>query len=271
MTLPTTSHSARRTSARCDYVQVAKGRSAGVPLIAVAQTYKQPFFFWYALKSANIATVADWKGKKVGQIQVGDYPERDAILLAAGLQLTDITPVQQDFGVDDFMAGKFPIAEGVVFYHPALINLIGVNKFPDDFVVFDPATLGGLLASQTIAGNDEYVNNPANAATIRCFLRASVRGWQFAFANAAKTVTDNMTFIPPGSPITEGHQAAALPDVLKIVGSGADDTTPAQDRPGPYVTTITTLSQLGLLTDTVNVTTTYNSSFYDAMGPVTAP
>src|SRR4029079_15979391 len=59
-----------------DYVDIVEARAAGVPIKAVAQTYKLPFFFWYSNKSANITSVADWKGKKVGVIQRGRYVHR---------------------------------------------------------------------------------------------------------------------------------------------------------------------------------------------------
>jgi NitT/TauT family transport system substrate-binding protein len=255
--------------AQVDYVAVVEARAAGVPIKAVAQTYKLPFFFWYANKSSGITSVADWKGKKVGAIQVGDYPERDAMMLAAGLDpKKDITLVQQDFGTDDFMAGKFDIAEGVVFYHPAY--LVGVNQknWPGDFDVFYPDKNGADFASQTVAASEEFISK--DPAAIKCFLRASIRGWMKTFADTATAVDDTMTFIPEGA-IPKPHQQAAINDVLPIVGSGATDATLLQLTPDKYATTITQLKTLGYLTTDVDVATTYDSSFYDGMGPVPAP
>jgi NitT/TauT family transport system substrate-binding protein len=252
-----------------DYVDVVEARAQGVPIKAIAQTYKLPFFFWYTNKSSNIATVADWKGKKLGAIQVGDYPERDAMMLAAGLDpKKSATIVQQDFGTDDFIAGKIDIGEGVVFYHPAF--LIGVNhkKFPDDFNVFRPADLGADFASQTVAVNEDFIAKNPNV--IKCFLRASIRGWEATFADAQKAVDDVMTFIPAGA-IPKPHQQAAINDVLPIVGSGPTDTTLLQLTPDKYATTVAQLKTLGYLKTDVDIATTYDSSFYDTMGPVPAP
>jgi NitT/TauT family transport system substrate-binding protein len=258
-----------------DYVPLVEAREAGVPVVAIAQNYKDPFFFWYAFKDAGINTVADWKGKKVGQIQVGAYPERDAMLLGAGLELSDITHVEQDFGIDDFAAGKFPIAEGVVFYHPALLNgfpppVAGhdSHKFPDDFVVWHPQDNGAKLASQTTAVTEEYA--AANPDVIKCFLRASVRGWMATFADPQSAVTDTMTFIPPGA-IPEPAERAAINDVLPIVASGPDDTTMLALTPDDYASTIATLQSLDVLPADATADGTYDSSFYDSMGPVTAP
>lgn len=252
-----------------DYVDIVEARAAGVPIKAVAQTYKLPFFFWYANKDSGIDTMADWKGKSVGAIQVGDYPERDAMMLSAGLDpKADITVVQQDFGTDDFIAGKMDIGEGVVFYHPAY--LIGVNQkaWPDDFIVFDPAKLDADFASQTVAASEEFL--ASDPAAVRCFLRASIRGWVATFQDAPAAVTDTMTFIPEGA-IPEPHQQGAIHSVLPIVGSGADDTTLLQPTPDKYQATIDQLKALGYLTEDVDVASTYDSSFYDTMGPVPAP
>ncbi len=255
--------------AQVDYVDIVEARAAGVPIKAIAQTYKLPFFFWYANKSSGIASVADWKGKKLGAIQPGDYPERDAMMLAAGLDpKKDVTILQQDFGTDDFIAGKIDIGEGVVFYHPAY--LIGVNqkKWPDDFNVFNPADLGADFASQTVAANEDFIAK--DPAAIRCFLRASIRGWQATFADAQKAVDDVMTFIPEGA-IPKPHQQGAINSVLPIVGSGATDTTLLKPTPDKYTATIAQLKTLGYLKTDVDVAATYDGSFYDSMGPVAAP
>jgi NitT/TauT family transport system substrate-binding protein len=261
--------------AQVDYVPLVEARDQGVKIVAIAQNYKLPFFFWYAFKDSGVNTMADWKGKKVGQIQVGQYPERDAMLIANGLKLTDVKLVQQDFGIDDFSKGKFPIAEGVVFYHPALLNgnpapIAGhaKHKFPDDFNVFRPQDLGAALASQTTAVTEDYA--AANPQVIGCFLRASVRGWMKTFADPAAAVTDTMTFVPPGA-IPEQAEQAAINDVLPIVGSGASDTTFLALTPDDYTKTVTTLVSLGTLPAGTTADGTFNDTFYKNMGPVAAP
>jgi len=252
-----------------DYVAILQARAAGVPIKVVAQTYKLPFFFWYALKSKGITTMEQWKGKKVGAVQTGDYPERDAMLIAAKLNpKSDITVVQTDFGTTDFMAGKVDIGEGVVFYHPAY--LIGVDKksFPGDFDIFEPAKLGANFASQTVAASEAFLAK--DPAAVRCFLRASIRGWQATFMNPQAAVDDVMTFIPPGA-IPKEHQQGAINSVLPIVGSGANDPSLLQTTPDRYLATMNQLKTLGYLKSDVDVPKSYDASFFNTMGPVPAP
>jgi NitT/TauT family transport system substrate-binding protein len=244
-----------------DYVHLLDARIAEVPIKAVAQVYKDPFFFWYSSKDGGPATVEEWDGMRVGAIQVGDYPERDAIMLAAGLQPDAITVVPQDFdGLLD--PETMDVAEGVVFFHPALINIVGMPPFPDSYNVFRPAELGADFASQTVAGNETFLAE--NPEAVACFIRASIRGWQDALTDAQGAVDATMTFVPPDSPITADHQLAALPDVLAIVGTGADDTTLLQIDPQSYQDTVDQLVSLGYLDEAPDIAATYDTSFYDA-------
>ena len=260
--------------AQVDYIDLVQARAQGVPIVAIAQNYKDPFFFWYAFKNSGINTIQDWKGQKVGQIQVGQYPERDAMLLANGLKPTDVTPVQQDFGVDKNFGqpGGFQIAEGVVFYHPALLNNPTLSipghdshKFPDDFNVFRPQDYGVTMASQTTAVTEDYAK--AHPDVIQCFLRASIRGWQKTFMDPQSAVTDTMTFVPPGAIPVQAEQSA-INDVLPIVGTGADDPTLLQLTPDVYATTVSTLQSLDELPSNATAAGSYDDSFFNAMGPI---
>ena len=254
-----------------DYVPLVEARNENVPVKAVAQIYKDPFFFWYSAKDGGPATVAEWDGKRVGQIQVGQYPERDAIMLKAGIDPDSIRPVPQEFdGLLD--PDKMDIAEGVVFFHPALINIIGaMGTFPDDFNVFRPAELGADFASQTVAGSESYLAD--NADAVACFLRASIRGWQAAFDDPQLAVDSTMAFVPEGSPITPDHQMAALPDVLEIVGTGSDDDTLLQPDPASYQSTVQQLIDVGAIDegDIPDIADTYDASFYEAATGNTVP
>jgi NitT/TauT family transport system substrate-binding protein len=247
-----------------DYGQLVRARAAGVPIVSIAQTYKDTFLNWYALKTAGIATMADWEGKRVGRTQVGDDPEIILMLASAGLTLDDVETVQQDFGIDTFMAGDIDLATGVVFYHPAVFNGMGEHAWPDDFDVFIPEENGAPIASQTVATTEEMI--ASDPAALSCFLRASIRGWQAVFEDPQAAVDDVMTFIPEGA-IPKEHQQAAINDVLPIVGSGPDDDLLMID-PAQYTTSIEALVEAEFIEAGVTVEDTYDTSIYEAIGPI---
>lgn len=245
-----------------DYVPLVDARNEGVPIKAVAQIYKDPFFFWYSSKDGGPATVAEWEGMRVGAIQVGEYPERDAMMAEAGIEPDSIEVVSQDFdGLLD--PATMDIAEGVVFFHPALINLIGMPPFPDSYNVFRPAELGADFASQTVAGNEQFLAEHPSA--VACFIAGSIRGWQEAFMDPDAAVDATMTYVPEDSPITPEHQRAALSDVLEIVGEDECDTSLMEPDPESYQSTLDQLVAVGSLAETEapNVSETYDASFWE--------
>lgn len=247
-----------------DYGQLLRARAAGVPIVSIAQTYKETFLNWFALKESGIATMADWEGKRVGRTQVGDDPEIIAMLASAGLTLDDIETIQQDFAIDSFMAGDVDLATGVVFFHPAIFNGIGEFAWPDDFNVFVPEEHGAPIASQTVATTEEMIET--NPEALRCFLRGSIRGWQAVFADDQAAVTDVMKLVPEGA-IPEDHQRAAILDVLPIVGDGPDDDLLKIDR-DQYVETIGVLEDFEFIDPGINVDDTFDTSIYETMGPL---
>jgi NitT/TauT family transport system substrate-binding protein len=252
-----------------DYGQLLRARAAGVPIKEIAQTYQKSFLNWYASKESGIATVADWAGHTVGQIQVGEDPEIQLMLAAAGLTDDDITPTQQGFGIEDYVAGNVDVGTGVVFFHPAAFNGQTDMAWPDDFNVFTPDDNGAPIASQGVAVNEEIL--ASDPAALRCFLRASIRGWQATFMDPQAAVDDVMTFIPEGA-IPREHQAAAISDVLPIVGTGADDPNLLRIDPARYQESIDLLSSIDYFEgEAPAVEDTFDASIFDTMGPIEAP
>ena len=82
-----------------------------------------------------------------------------------------------------------------------------------------------------------------------------------------------MSFVPEGSPITAGHQEAALPDVLAIVGTGATDDTLLQPDPASYQATVDQEVEIGYLeeAEAPDIAETYDASFYEAATGQTVP
>lgn len=245
-----------------DYAEVLLARTAGAPVVAFAQVYKDPFFFWYATKDTGIDSMEDWAGQRVGAIQIGEYPERDAMLLEAGVQPNEIEEVQQDFGVEEFMAGTVDIGEGVVFFHPASLELEEGYDWPEDFHIFEPAELGADVASQTLSTNETFLAE--NPDVLRCFLRASVRGWQDVLDDPDGAVDDVMSFIPEEA-IPRVHQEIAIHDVLPIMGS-RDDLLKLD--PQALEDSVELLTDVGYLREEVDLASSFDTSIYDTMGPV---
>jgi NitT/TauT family transport system substrate-binding protein len=247
-----------------DYGQILRARAAGVPIVSIAQTYKDTFIRFYTTKDSGIDTIEEWAGKTIGQQQVGDDPESTAMLASVGLGLDDVEVVQQDFGVEDFLAEKVDVGTGVVFFHPAAFNGQTDLAWPDDFNIFVPEEHGATIATQTVATTEEMIQS--DPAALRCFLRASIRGWQATFEDSEAAVDATMTFVPEGA-IPREHQSAAIADVLPIVGTDQDDDLLRID-PAQYETSMQVLLDVGFIEEEVDVAASYDTSIYDTMGPL---
>jgi NitT/TauT family transport system substrate-binding protein len=247
-----------------DYGQMLRARAAGVPIRMIAQTYKQSYLNWYAAADSGIETMADWKGKRIGRTQVGDDPELIAMLATADLTLDDIETVQQDFGIEEFMDRKVDLATGVPFYHPAVFNGQTDLKWPEDFNIFTPEEYGAPVASQGVVTTEQMIQEEPEA--LRCFLRASIRGWQAVFDDTEAAVDDVMTFIPEGA-IPREHQSPAMLDVLPLIGEDADDDILKMDR-DRFVESIRIFEEVEFIEPGMNVDDTFDASIFDTMGPI---
>ena len=75
-----------------------------------------------------------------------------------------------------------------------------------------------------------------------------------------------MKFIPEGA-IPREHQAAAITDVLPIIGEGPDDDLLKID-PAQYTELIRVLEEVEFIEPGINVEDTYDTSIFDSMGPI---
>jgi NitT/TauT family transport system substrate-binding protein len=73
--------------------EIMYGSSRGLPLRSFAAAFQKAPLTYYSLGEANIKSVADWKGKRVGGAPSG-IPQVKALLRHAGLTFEDITYVQ---------------------------------------------------------------------------------------------------------------------------------------------------------------------------------
>lgn len=73
--------------------EIMYGSSRGLPLRSFAAAFQKAPLTYYSLGEANIKSVADWKGKRVGGSPTG-IPQVKAVLRHAGLTFEDITYVQ---------------------------------------------------------------------------------------------------------------------------------------------------------------------------------
>lgn len=161
--------------------QIMYGRNNGLPVKCFAAAFQKAPLAYYSLGPANIKSIADWKGKRVGAAQSG-LPQIQALLSLNGMAMSDIEFVQ---------TGDVPaLLQGQVDIIGTWTTSIGQNEpitsFKDGFNVQRLWDNGLQFQSNYYVARDETLNNKPE--TLVSFLEASDKGWSYAADNRAEAI-----------------------------------------------------------------------------------
>jgi len=190
-------------------------RDEGLPLVNIAQVVQQSSMLLIAHKDSSIRTPADLNGKKVG-LWGGDFDiPPNSLFDQYGLK---VKPVQQSVTVNLFLRGGIAAASAMLYNEYHTILNAGLNA--DELTVFPLKDHGanypedGLYALQkTIEGDPQMV---------KAFVRASLEGWEYAFAHPEETVDVMLRIIKEArQPANRMHQhwmLARMQELMRPAG-----------------------------------------------------
>ena len=175
-------------------------RDEGLPLVHIGQVVQQSSMLLVARKDSGIRTLADLDGKKVS-LWGGDFdiPPRSVF----DQHRVRVKPVRQAATVNLFLRGGVAAASAMWYneYH-TMLNA-GLNA--DELTVFPLKELGanypedGLYALQETVARDP--------ALVDAFVRASLEGWEYAFAHPEETIDVMLRLMKEaGLPANRPHQ-----------------------------------------------------------------
>jgi NitT/TauT family transport system substrate-binding protein len=192
----------------------------GAAVTDIAQIYERSGTTQISMKDANITKPADLKGKTVGSWGYGNEWELFAGMQKAGVNVGDISLVQQAFDMNGFLAGDIQAAQAMTYNEYAQV-LETVN--PATGELFTPEELNvinwndegtAMLQDAIWADSDRLADDADYADTAVKFIKASIKGWAYARDNpeeAAKIVTAS------GSQLGESHQLWMTNEVNKLI------------------------------------------------------
>lgn len=192
----------------------------GADITDVAQIFERSATTQISFKDKNITSPADLKGKNVGSWGYGNEWELFAGMQQAGVQVGDISLVQQAFDMNAFLAGDIDAAQAMTYneYAQVLETInpdTGELYQPDDLNVIDWNDEGTAMLQDAIWANaDKLADDDAYADQTVKFIKASIKGWIYAAENpedAATIVTD------AGSALPAGHQLWMTNEVSKLI------------------------------------------------------
>ena len=191
-------------------------RAAGLPLVNLAQFVPHSTLLLVAKKADGIETPADLDGKRVS---VWGPEFRQATDTFFGRHGVAVTHVPQGFTVDLFLRGGVAACSAMRYneYH-AILNA-GLD--PDELTVFAMADYGldlpedGLYALERTVGDDPEL--------CRAVARASIAGWNYAFAHPEEALDIVMSHVSAAHlPTNRMHQQWML-DQMRRVMTGPGD------------------------------------------------
>lgn len=162
----------------------------GSPFLIIGATYQQnPFAYAHVVtdESPSIeGTADDWRGLRIANFQ--DQIIIFGILDSIGLSVEEVELVQDaDFSLTAFVEGETDLRGMFLTNEVSVLRAQGyeVDVFlPEDF---------GVLAYQDVVVFNTEETSPD---LVRRFMRASLRGWEYAVENPADAIEAVSRFVP---------------------------------------------------------------------------
>jgi NitT/TauT family transport system substrate-binding protein len=194
-------------------------REKGVPLVNIAQPYKDGGLEIVCPKDGPIKTVADFKGHTIGVWFYGNEVPFFALMNREGLKTgegaDEVKVLQQSFDVQPLIQKQADCIH--VMTYNELGQAIDAGYTLDKLTVFNYAEMNANLLEDGLYVLGDKLEDPAFKANMVKFVRASMKGWAYAKDNpeeAADIVLDNDT---TGAQ-TKEHQVYMMTEVAKLLG-----------------------------------------------------
>ena len=195
-------------------------REAGADIVDIAQVYQRSGTLQVSMKSKNITTGADFKGKKIGNWGFGNQYEIFADLAKNSLTTKDVTLLAQQFDMSGLLSGDIDAAEAMTYNEYAQVL---ETKNPATGKLFVPGDLNvvsyekegvGMLQDAIWADGKKLASDSAYKATAVKFVTASLKGWSYCRDNATSC---RDIVVAKGSKLGAVHQLWQMNEVNKLV------------------------------------------------------
>jgi len=159
-------------------IDIAKGKE----LVFLSAIYQSSPLILLADKSANITSIKDFNNKKI--MTTGDL-NSDASLLSMmfsqGVHIEKVKMIEPSFDVKDLMNKKADLMASYISNEPFVLKENGGTP-----VIFNPKDYGYDFYNDLVSVSKEYMNH--NKEEVEAFKQATLKGWEYAFANIYETV-----------------------------------------------------------------------------------
>lgn len=212
-------------------------RERGVPLVNIAQPFKHSGLLLTCRKDTGITSPADFKGKTLGVWFFGNEYPFYAWMAKLGLPTNGgadgVKVLKQAFNVDPLIQKQADCISTMTYNEYGQVLDAGYK--PEDLVVFNYRDEGVGMLEDGLYVMEDKLKDPAFADKMVRFVRASMKGWDYASQNpdeAAQIIIDN----DASGAQTLDHQEYMIKEINKLT-QDTDGTLDEKD----YQETVKTL------------------------------
>jgi NitT/TauT family transport system substrate-binding protein len=197
-----------------------QSREKGANITDVGQVFQKSGTLQISMKKKNITSVADLKGKNVGDWGFGNEYELFAGMTKTGLNPgKDVKIVQQQFDMNAFLAGDIDAAQAMTYNEYAQVL---EAKNPDTGKLYQPSDLntlnwndvGTAMLQDAIWANTTKLKDAKFQDTTVKFLTASYQGWIYC-ASHPEECRDMV--VQAGSKLGASHQLWQTNEASKLI------------------------------------------------------
>jgi NitT/TauT family transport system substrate-binding protein len=220
-------------------------REKGVPLVNIAQIYEKSGLMLTCRKDSGVKTPADFKGKTLGVWFYGnEYP---FLAWMAKLKYATtggpggVTVLKQGFNVDPLLQKQAACISTMTYNEYWQVLESGMK--PDRLVVFKYEDEGVATLEDGLYTTDAKLADPAMLDRLARFVKASVKGWEYATQHQDEAVKIVLAADTTGAQ-TELHQKHQMAEVAKLVAASHGHGVGYLD-PAAYDRTVSVLLSSG--------------------------
>ena len=216
-------------------------REAGAPLVNIAQIFNRSGMMLTCKKASGVATPKDFKGKTLGVWFGGnEYPFlawMSILKLSTEGANPDVKVLKQGFNVDPLLQNQAACISTMIYNEYWQVVDAGVK--PDQLVTFFYEDMGVAMLEDGLYALAPKLKDPAFVAKAARFVKASVKGWEYALKNPDEAVKIVLANDASGGS-TAAIQKRQLENVAKLITTAGTPNMGKLD-PAAYQRTVKVL------------------------------
>lgn len=237
-------------STGADTVLIAREKK--IPVIALATWFQTSPVAFMVHSDSGIKSPKDFEGRSVGMFY-GDNVETEyrALIAAAGVDREQVNEIPGDFSLTPFLTRRADVWPVYATDQPNTARREGA-----EVELILARDYGVSLLGDVLFTTEEFANQNPN--TVRAFVGATLRGWQFALDNPAETVELIAAYNPDLDKDQLTFEAA---ETIKLLRYGAGASCPGWNGSAAWSTEADLLKQLDILKAEADLSSALRSSF----------